>query len=347
MLDWFSKEARDLPWRHHYVPYEVWISEIMLQQTQVKTVLPYFERWLKVFPDVKALARAPIEKVLKHWEGLGYYSRARNLHKAAQMIVRDHDGHFPSDFEAILKLPGIGRYTAGAISSIAFNQNRPIVDGNVIRVLSRVMNFTKDTSDPKNLGFFWKQMEDLIPKGKARYFNQSVMELGALICSPKSPDCPHCPLKKICKSNAIGNQDLLPLRGKKVKLESIQVALAVIFKDGKVFIQQRPLKGLMGGLWEFPGGKVKPKERIENALKREIKEELSISIKNIKPFMRIDHGYTKFKVDLRCFLADYNSGKLKLNVAQKGKWVSISKLREHAFPAANVKLIAALQKKRF
>ncbi len=334
LTDWFSKNQRPLPWRKTYDPYQVWISEIMLQQTQVTTVLPYFQRWMKKLPTIESVASAKEDMVLKLWEGLGYYSRARNLQKAAKQIVEKHKGKFPDDPKEILALPGIGKYTAGAIASIAFNKPEPIVDGNVIRVVARLMNYNKNTRLPENIKHFWNWMKKSVPK-QAREFNQGMMELGALICSPKNPKCDKCPLKSKCISHQKGTMDSLPNRGEKQKKVSIKVAIAIIENEGKIFIQKRPSKGLMGGLWEFPGGKVE-KETLRNALKREIKEEVGIEISNIKPFQRIKHGYTKFSVDLHCFTAKTS------DKTRKGKWIPKEKLKDYPFPAANVKLIAKL-----
>jgi len=344
LVSWFQKNQRKLPWRKKYDPYGVWISEIMLQQTQVKTALPYFERWMKELPSINSVARAPQDKILKLWEGLGYYSRARNLQKAAQLIIKKHNGRFPNRYADILALPGIGKYSAGAISSIAFNRNKPVVDGNVIRVMARLANFSENTRLPQNIKQFWGWAEKLIPSGLAREFNQGLMELGALVCTPKKPNCSHCPVKKVCKGSQNGTAAQLPNRGEKTKNIPITVTLAVICKNGKIFIQKRPEKGLMGGLWEFPGGKTRKNETGPNAIRREIKEELSVTIKNVKKIARIRHNYTKFNVDLHCYSADLDKGKIRLNFATKGKWVTPKSLTKFAFPAADKKLINDLKK---
>lgn len=342
LLSWFEENKRPLPWREHYKPYEVWVSEIMLQQTQVKTVLPYFDRWMTAFPTIKSLAEAPEEKILKLWEGLGYYSRVRNLQKAAKQIVEKHGGVFPSDYDDILALPGVGKYTAGAITSIAFNQDRPLVDGNVIRVLSRLFLYTQNTRLPAAEKKMWEWAKEILPEGKARYFNQAMMEFGALQCTPKSPACTLCPLSPVCKANQEDLVDRIPDRGPKKELTRLTVVVAIIQKDSKIFIQKRPDKGLMGGLWEFPGGKVEAGEMKQEALEREIREELGIEIENIQFLKNLKHAYTSFKIDLHCFSADYLSGEVELKAATEGKWIDISELRDYPFPAANVKLIAEL-----
>lgn len=342
LLDWFEKNQRPLPWRVHYEPYQVWISEIMLQQTQVKTVLPYFDRWVKELPTVRSVAEAPEDKVLKLWEGLGYYSRARNIQKAAKQIVEKHKAEFPSNYDDILALPGVGKYTAGAISSIAFNQDRPLVDGNVIRVLSRLFLYTKNTRLPEAEKKMWEWAEAILPKGKARFFNQAMMEFGALQCTPSATDCEPCPLQSRCQAfkNDLVNE--IPDRGPKKQLKNIKVAIAVIKKDGKIFIQKRPAKGLMAGLWEFPGGKVEKGETLKLALHRELQEECGLKVKNVKKIKQIKHAYTSFKVDLHCFEADYDSGEINLKAAADAKWVEVSELKKYPFPAANVELIAGL-----
>lgn len=344
LLQWFQKHQRLLPWREKYEPYQVWISEIMLQQTQVKTVLPYFDRWMKELPTIQSVAEAPEDKILKLWEGLGYYSRARNLQKAAKYMVEYYNGVFPSDYQQVLALPGVGRYTAGAITSIAFNQNQPLVDGNVIRVLSRLFLYTKNTRLPEAEKQMWEWAQEVLPKAKARYFNQAMMELGALVCTPKTPDCLHCPLNKVCRAYQEDLVSQIPDRGPKKELKQIQVAIAIIRKGGKIFIQKRPNKGLMAGLWEFPGGKIEGDETEREALEREILEEIGISLKNIKLFKKIKHAYTSYKVDLHCFEAEYQAGDIQLKSAIESKWVKPLELKKYPFPAANVRLISELAK---
>lgn len=340
LLNWFERNQRPLPWRRYYEAYEIWISEIMLQQTQVATMLPYFKRWMQRFPNLKSLAEADEETVLKSWEGLGYYSRARNIHKTAQSILATRGDAFPTDHAALLKLPGIGPYTAAAICSIAFEQDYAVLDGNVIRVLSRLLDFREKVQDNKAL--LWETAQALLPPGKARDFNQAMMELGALVCTPRKPACTHCPLQKICKANTSGTQELLPYKGPSRSKVEVKVVVAIIHRGGTIFIQKRQAKGLMAGLWEFPGGKVEKNEEMEAALHREIQEELAISIKNIRPFMNFKHAYTKYLVDLHCYLADFDQGEIELKAASDGKWVSLKELDQFTFPAANVKLIEAL-----
>ncbi len=341
LLAWFEKNKRPLPWRKKYDPYEVWISEIMLQQTQVTTMLPYFKRWMKEFPNIKSVAKAKEDKLLKLWEGLGYYSRVRNIQKTARILVEKNGGEFFTKYKEIVKLPGVGPYTAGAICSIAFEQDTPVVDGNVIRVLARLADFRENATYFKQV--FWNEAEAMLPKKRARQFNQAVMEFGALHCT-KLPKCESCPLQDLCKAYAAGTQDILPNKGPSKAKVPIQVAIVVIRKAGKIFIQKRPEKGLMAGLWEFPGGKVEEGETPEETLVRETMEETGLTLKNIVPFMQIQHAYTKYLVNLHCFTADFAKGTVKLGAATEFKWVTPNKLPDFAFPAANVRIIEALLK---
>lgn len=340
LLDWFRREQRDLPWRRNYEPYQVWISEIMLQQTQVATVLPYFERWMAALPTVQAVAEAEEELLLKLWEGLGYYSRARNIQKAARLMMEKHGGRLPTNVKDLLALPGVGPYTAGAIASIAFEQDEALVDGNVIRVLARWSGYEGNTR--KNVSYFWDLARSLLPLGSARDFNQGLMELGALICTPKNPNCEGCPLASGCVAAQKGLQDRLPNRGPSKEKVRIKVVIGVMHKDGSVFIQKRGDSGLMAGLWEFPGGKVEDGEALEAALIREFREELRVNIGNLRYLMNIKHAYTKYLVDLHCFAVDFAGGELTLNSAVEGKWVKMAELSHFPFPAANVKLIKQL-----
>ena len=342
LLNWFAENQRPLPWRRNYEPYQVWISEIMLQQTQVSTVLPYFDRWMKTLPTIEALAEVPQDRLLKLWEGLGYYSRALNLQKAAKILVNENGGRLYEDFDQLLSLPGIGRYTAGAIMSIAYNRDYPVVDGNVIRVLARLLDYRENVKDSGE--FFWNAAVKLLPKGEARNFNQALMEFGALQCTPKSPDCSVCPLKGECKAYAAGTQNELPNKGASRSKMAISVAIGIIQRDGKVFIQKRRDQGLMAGLWEFPGGQLEKGETAEVALERELQEELGVTVAGVKPFMRLKHAYTSYQVDLQCFLADYAEGRIRLGAATEGKWVKPEELKDYAFPAANGRIIDKFMK---
>ena len=301
LLDWYSIHAREFPWRGHPDPYAVWISEIMLQQTRVETVIPYFQRWMDRFPSVFELAAAPQQDVLNLWEGLGYYARARNLHLAAHVIVDEHAGQLPREVQALQTLPGIGRYTAAAIASIAFGQDEAALDGNIRRVLSRVFNVAEPARSTAGERLLWQLAEDNLPSGFAGEYNQAIMDLGAAICMPTSPDCSNCPVVDLCLARELGIEEQRPVKTQKTPIPHHTVAAAVIRRNGQVFIAQRPEKGLLGGMWEFPGGKTEPGENLEACLKREICEELGVDIKVGDPFGIYEHVFTHFKITLHAF----------------------------------------------
>lgn len=345
LLSWYRKQKRDLPWRKTRNPYFIWVSEIMLQQTQVKTVIPYYKKWIAAFPTVKKLAESPEDHVLKLWQGLGYYSRARNLQKAARIVHKIHGGKIPDEQDAILKLPGIGRYTSGAILSIAFEKNIPVLDGNVIRVLSRLFAVSENGRTRLSENRLYDIAEDLLPRKKPGDFNQAMMELGAVVCLPKNPACNVCPLNSICKSARLGTQENYPPPRPRVSAKKIEVSAAVILRYGKTFIQQRPHNKLMGGLWEFPGGKREQNETMENCLLREIREELDVDVVIREKLMTIKHSYTQFRVTLHVYSCRLPAGRIKASSCEQWKWAPTSELGNFAFPAANVKIVDYLVKK--
>ncbi len=337
LLEWFDKNQRPLPWRKNYRPYDVWISEIMLQQTQMNTVLPYYERWMKLFPDVRTLAQSDLKQVLKAWEGLGYYSRARNLHESAKIVLEKHEGSFPSDFETIHSLKGIGRYTAGAIASIAFNQEKPIVDGNILRVLSRVYAIKDPIDVEKNKPLFWELQEKLIPKGKSRYFNQALMELGALICSPENPACALCPIKTFCKAYKNGTPQNYPVRAKKQKSVKIIASALVLENEGKFLIRLRPLGEIMGGLWEFPEWKLAKNKKISlPAIQRRtvklIEKEFGIKTIDLKHLGTIKRNYTYFNETLHIFFQPAACGTEHIRTPSQGDTLSLNFLSKLTCP---------------
>jgi len=342
LLDWFESARRPMPWRETRDPYRIWVSEIMLQQTQVKTVIPYYERWVRAFPTVEKLARARENTVLKRWEGLGYYSRARNLHKAAKQIVREHAGRVPDTMEDILSLPGVGRYTAGAVLSIAYGQPVPVLDGNVKRVVSRLFGLKENGATRQSENRLWEHAEALLPALRPGDFNQSLMELGATVCLPQKPLCLLCPLAKHCEALKLGAPETFPPPKQRPPSKKIEVSAAVIQKDDKVFIQQRPKDGLMGGLWEFPGGKREPNEHPEACLVREIQEELGVNVVIRAKLMTIRHAYTRFRVTLHAFTCDIESGRLRPTQCEDWRWVRHRDLDKYTFPAANVKIVKHL-----
>lgn len=345
LLNWFSINARRLPWRVRYAPYEIWISEIMLQQTQVQTMLPYYHRWIKRFPDIQTVAEASEEEVLWYWEGMGYYGRARNIQRTARIVLERFGGDFPRHHETILSFPGIGRYTAGAIMSIAFNENYPAVDGNIARVLCRLLNLDKPIRDRSIQKLLWQSAGRLLPEGRARDFNQALMDLGAAVCLSKAPACANCPISASCKAFASGLVHSRPVPAASRRAMTIEAALGILIDEGKVFIQKRPPGGLMPHLWEFPGGKLEKGEEPHRALKRELREELGVDIRCREKLAVIRHSYTSFRVTLHAFLCHMDPpGQLPvLRSAIDSRWVTPAELDHFPFPAANRKLIRMIR----
>jgi len=252
LLLWYRHQGRDLPWRKTRDPYNIWVSEIMLQQTQVSSVIPYYQRFLSALPAVNLLAKAPLKKVLKLWEGAGYYARARNLHRAARMVVKDFKGEIPSDPRLLQTLPGIGRSTAGAIASLAFGRRAPILDGNVRRVLCRLFGIQGNSRGPAVERKLWRLSEACLPDRAIDQFNQALMDLGATVCTPAKPSCLFCPVRGICQAYRLGIQEKVPMRVQRPPLTHRQAAVAVIFRGERLLIGQRPARGLLGGLWGLP-----------------------------------------------------------------------------------------------
>lgn len=312
-----------MPWRDHPDSYAVWVSEIMLQQTRVETVVPYFEKWMKLFPTLKELAKADEHDVLSAWEGLGYYSRARNLHKAAKIVVQKFNGELPRDLEALQSLPGIGKYTVGAIASIAFKMDEATLDGNLRRVFSRLFDVKEFADSPTGEKMLWELARKNLPKGKAGDYNQALMDLGATICLPKNPRCLLCPLMEICEGRKNGTQDIRPvLKPKKESPHYIQVA-AVIIKNGKVLLRQRPANGLLGNMWEFSNARVEvdPAKELVKSLKAQTK----IQVKKKEAIGIVSHAYTHFKVTEHVFICDAISIPKDKNL----KWVKLSELENY------------------
>ena len=347
LIAWFRKNRRPLPWRKRYGPYEVWISEIMLQQTQMDTVLPYFERWMKALPDLRALAQADPKKVLKLWQGLGYYSRARNLQKSANEILEKHGGRFPDDYEKILSLKGIGRYTAGAIASIAFNRERPIVDGNVLRVLSRVYAIRRSIDVPKNRESFWGLQEKLIPRGRARDFNQALMELGALVCTVQNPACPACPIRQFCRAHKQGDPEAYPVRSPRRKTVKVEAAALALKKDGKYLIRLRPVGKIMGGLWEFPEWKLSRDrslsvEEKSDRTKKLAHKEFGTNGIRIEHAGKIKRNYTHHLENLDVFVTELNKT-VRATTDWEHTWVSPREFKKYPFSSAHAKIAVLLK----
>lgn len=343
LLDWFAMHGRDLPWRRAYKPYHIWISEIMLQQTQMDRVVGYFERWLERFPDLAALAAADEEQILKAWEGLGYYTRARNLHKAARIMAAEYGGRIPADHAALLRLPGIGRYTAGAIMSLAFNHNYPVVDANVERLFARLDDIDSPVKEAGNRRYIWQRVQKLLPDGQARLFNQALMELGALICTPKNPRCPACPLMLHCRARRGNTVARRPVLKEKQGTVLIEMATGLLIHQGRVFIQKRPAAGVWADLWEFPGGRIEQGESPAEALIREYREETELEIRDLEKARIVKHSYTRYRVTLHCYfcrLTDHAASP-NLHAAQEYRWVAPAELHNFAFPTGHRQFIDA------
>ena len=319
LLAWYRKGARDLPWRRTRDPYAIWVSEIMLQQTQIATVIPYYQRWMKRFPTAKALAKADLDDVLKMWEGLGYYARARNLHKAAQALKT-----FPKTSEGWRELPGVGAYTAAAIASIAHGERAAVFDGNVRRVLSRLEGADVSEAPP--------------PRGKPGDYNQALMELGQRVCTFRAPKCDACPIAADCKARAAGDPERWPSRKPKKEVPHKEVAIGVIWDGDRVYVQRREEEGLLGGLWEFPGGKREKGETFEQCLRREIREETGFQV-DVGPYlMTVKHRYTHFSVELHTYHCFLRKGK------GAGRWVTLEEVDKLAMPKANLRILDELRR---
>ena len=343
LLTWFQGNARlDLPWRKTRDPYSIWVSEAMLQQTQVVTVIPYYHRFLKKFPTVKALAKAPLSDVLDCWSGLGYYSRARNLHAAAQRVVQEHAGRIPKEVDQLLKLPGVGRYTAGAVASIAYDRPAPILDGNVIRVLSRHFGIQEDPRRPSIRKVLWELSATLVPKGSPGQFNQALMELGALVCTPRAPNCPVCPLSLSCRAFSRGIQEEIPPRRIGLRKKRIRYVCGIIERKRSILLARRPFSGLLAGLWEFPGGEVGSRESGRESLTRHLRQRLGV---HLKPdgFLAIQkQTLTHRKLEIRAFRCPWNGGSLRPRWYHETRWFPKKELKEIPFTAGMSRLAQRL-----
>lgn len=344
LLDWFAKQQRPLPWRQQYRPYEVWISEIMGQQTQMERVAQYFRRWVAQFPDLASVAEAPEQAILKAWEGLGYYSRVRNIQRTARQLIDEGYGDIPSDQERLLALPGIGPYTAAAILSIAFNQPVALRDANVERLFARLADIDrplKQTATQKRLATMADLLLDPL---QPRAYNQALMELGALVCTPKKPDCCRCPVQHHCRAHRFDTVEFRPLPSGKQKKIEIVMACAILHHQGKIFIQQRLAEDIWGGLWEFPGGRLEEGEQPMQAAIREVAEETGWQVADLKAFDTVVHHYTRYRVTLHGFIGELRTVPIApaLTAAQQYAWVSMEELAQYPYPAGHRLLVAAL-----
>ena len=345
LLGWFRGAGRSLPWRTTYDPYHVWISEVMLQQTQMERGVAYFCRWIERFPDIEAVAVADQQEILKYWEGLGYYSRARNLHKTAQLLLENHGGIVPCEPEILRTLPGVGPYTAAAIASIACNLDIAVVDANVVRVYARLF----DIEEPLKTGAGRKRLEGIargmLPAGKARLYNQALMDFGALVCLPKSPRCDRCPVARSCRALAAGTVGQRPLPTRASAAIQVEMATGILGDGcGRLFIQQRLADDVWGGLWEFPGGRLKAGETPEEAVVREFREETGFAVQVCRAITTVRHSYTRYRVTLHCFGCRLVTGKTtpRLTAAQDYRWLPPQELHRHGFPAGHRKILEYL-----
>ena len=335
LIQWYDRTVYDFPWRKTKDVYKIWISEIMLQQTQVTTVVSYYNRWIKSFPSVEILANTNIHDVLKAWEGLGYYQRAHNIYSAAQTIMCDYKGSFPKDYDSLLKLSGIGDYTASAIMSIAYDKPYPAIDSNLKRVVLRLAGI----NDIKNIVAESKIfVKSLMSNYNASKINQSLMDLGREICLPKNPLCSLCPVEKFCHAKNKDEIIKYSIISKSVKKPIYDVAVGMIWNKNKILISKRKDKGLLGGLWELPGGKKNKSESFATCLKRELYEELNIEVDVDKTMGKIKHKYSHFGINMRGFHCYILSGSPKAISAQKIKWIDLDDIKDYPFPRATLKL---------
>lgn len=347
LLNWYHNNKRTLPWRDSPDPYAVWVSEIMLQQTRVETVIPYFEKWMRLFPDIRALANASEHDVLNIWEGLGYYSRARNLHKAAKIIAIQHGGVIPRDLDTLRNLPGIGRYTLGAITSIAFGMDVPALDGNIRRVYARLFDISEPADSTVGGKILWQLAENHLPQGQAGDYNQALMDLGARICLPKNPRCLICPLMKLCKARKNGTQNQRPvLKPKKVVPQYIHAAGVIVNRE-RVLLAQRPPKGLLAAMWEFPNGRVTgdPAAGLAKALNTGYNLKLRAKRKK-EVLTTVQHAYTHFKVTVYAFQCELQSMPQNGNL----KWIPLRELDDYPMGKIDrqiAKMIAKIRRNKY
>jgi len=346
LLAWIPGARRDLPWRRRRDPYAVWISEVMLQQTQVSTVIPYFERWMRRFPDVRTLAAATLDDVLRIWEGLGYYSRARNLHRAARQIVERQGGQIPANRGELLALPGIGRYTAGAILSLAFGQREPVLDGNVRRLLCRVFDVTGDPRTTATQSVLWglsRELVESVAAPEAGELNEAMMEIGALVCTPASPDCQACPLAAMCLAHRRGRERDLPARAARREVPHHDVtAAAVQDAGGRYLLIRRPADGLLGGLWGFPGGRADPGETLHACVVRTVREQTGVAVAATSEIIRLNHAYTHLRITLHAYRCELLGGDASPLLCSAVRWVEAAHLASYPFPVTDRKILSRL-----
>jgi A/G-specific adenine glycosylase len=342
LLDWFSRHHRDLPWRKDRDPYRIWVSEVMLQQTQVATVLPYFERFLSRFPTLTALAAADEQEVLRLWEGLGYYRRARDLLSTARRLAAEHGGTFPADPDLLAGMPGLGRYTRNAVLSQAFDLRLPILEANSQRVLSRLFGREEDPQTAPARRWLWQTAEELLPAKRAGEFNQALMELGALVCTQTAPKCGDCPLATRCSAKRQGRQEQIPVRAAPPATTLVRESAVVIRREDRVLLVQRPKTGRWGSLWEFPHAPLGEGEAHEQAAARLIGELTGVKACLGGEIVTIEHGVTRYRITLVCFEAEYQSGEFQPGAYIQGAWLPPADLGAHPVSSPQRKLAKTL-----
>jgi A/G-specific adenine glycosylase len=347
LLNWYYINRRDLPWRRSSDPYHIWLSEIMLQQTRVDQVTPYFERFTAAFPTVHDLAGASQQDVMMLWEGLGYYTRARNMHRAARLISEDYGGTIPGTYDDILALPGVGPYTAAAIASIAHGLPHAVVDGNVIRVLTRYAGMDGDVRTTPVKKAVEAMAGGLLDRKNPGDYNQALMELGATVCIPRNPDCGSCPLQTGCIAFKTALTGIIPYKSRKKKIPHYQIAVGIIENtEGKLLIALRPDNAMLGGLWEFPGGKKKAGESLEETVRRELREELGIEAEVSGFFMKLNHAYSHFRITMHAYHCRIVHGEPRAVASRELAWVHRSQLADYPFPKANRSITLALMQEQ-
>lgn len=343
LLLWYEKHHRKLPWRETKNPFFIWISEVMLQQTQVKKALEYYENFIQKFPDVHSLAQADVQDVLKAWEGMGYYARARNLHKASKLIVFEMNGTIPANYSDFRRLPGAGDYITAAVLSLAFDMPYAVVDGNVKRVIARLMRVEAPVNASSSNKSFQNMADLLLDRNQPGTFNQAMMELGAIICRPKNPDCSVCPVSSFCQAFALNEQAKFPVTIRSRETPEYQISVALILKNERILITRRKPEGLLGGLWEFPGGRRREEEPADIACIRNIREKLNINISKLEFFTHVTHAYSHFKIQVDVFRCCVRSGKISLNGPVDYRWIRLEEIDEFPFHAAHHKFIPMLK----
>ena len=343
LLAWYRASRRSLPWREEPTAYRVWVSEVMLQQTQVATVLPYFEHWMKRFPTIAALAAAEEDDVLQVWQGLGYYSRARSLLRGARAVADERGGELPRSVDELMKLPGIGPYSAGAIASIAFGRRVPVVDGNVNRVLCRVFGLRGDPQRAPLKARIWQLAGDLVPDDDPGGHNQALMELGATVCTPRAPVCLACPLASGCVARSEGLTDRLPESAVRPKPVPVEMVAGLVWRRGRLLLVRPARSRWWAGLWQLPSGEVAVGESHDRAVQRVVREVATLEAGTVTRGAMVRHAVTRFRISLHAFEIDGATGRLRSRPDVKLAWTDPEDLPALGMPAPHRRLLDRLR----